>query len=250
MWSDISIFSPQLALGFAFFLAAALYASVGHGGASAYLAVMGLAGMAPVAMKPIALVLNIAVSLLAFIAFARAGHFRARLFGLFAAASVPAAFIGGWLQFPDPTFKIILACALLFGAWRLVFYKTAEETNLREPPLAAIFILGLVIGFLSGLIGIGGGIFLTPLLMLFRWTSAKPAAAISAAFIFVNSISGLGGFITKGGVIPQLTWFILPVVLLGAWLGSSWGSKHARTPVLQRVLAVVLIVAAAKFVIY
>ena len=250
MWSDILISASPLALGLAFFFAAALYASVGHGGASAYLAVMGLIGMAPVEMKPIALVLNIAVSLLAFVAFARAGHFRARLFWLFAAASVPAAFVGGWLQSPDPVFKLILAAALLFGAWRLAFHRNAEEPDLREPPLAAILILGLAIGFLSGLIGIGGGIFLTPLLVLFRWTPAKPAAAISAAFIFVNSLSGLAGFVTKGGVVPHLAWFLLPVVLAGAWLGSSWGSRRARTPALQRALAAVLVVAAAKFATY
>lgn len=250
MLSDILTSISPLALGLAFFLAAALYASVGHGGASAYLAVMGLIGMAPVEMKPIALVLNIAVSLLAFIAFARAGHFRARLFWLFAAASVPAAFIGGWLQSPDPVFKIILAAALVFGAWRLAFYRNAEESELREPPLSAILILGLAIGFLSGLIGIGGGIFLTPLLVLFRWTPAKPAAAISAAFIFVNSLSGLAGFVTKGGVVPQLACLLLPVVLVGAWFGSSWGSKRARSLALQRVLAAVLVVAAAKFATY
>ena len=250
MWSDILISISPLALGLAFFLAAALYASVGHGGASAYLAVMGLIGMAPAEMKPIALVLNIAVSLLAFIAFARAGHFRAHLFGLFAVASVPAAFIAGSLQSPDPVFKLVLAAALLFGAWRLAFPKMIEESDLREPPLSAILILGLAIGFLSGLIGIGGGIFLTPLLVLFRWAPAKPAAGISAAFIFVNSLSGLGGFVAKGGVVPQLAWLLLPVVLAGAWFGSSWGSKRARTPTLQRALAAVLVVAAAKFATY
>jgi len=250
MSSDLLIVASPLALGLAFFFAAALYASVGHGGASGYLAVMGLIGMAPVEMKPVALVLNIAVSLLAFIAFARAGHFRVRLFWLFAAASVPAAFIGGWLQSPDPVFKLILAAALLFGAWRLVSNRNVEDQGLREPPLSAILILGLAIGFLSGLIGIGGGIFLTPLLVLFRWTPAKPAAAISADFIFVNSLSGLAGFVTKGGAIPQLAWFLLPVVLAGAWFGSSWGSKRARTPALQRVLAAVLVVAAAKFATY
>ncbi len=250
MLSDILTYFPPLALGLAFFLAAALYASVGHGGASAYLAVMGLIGMAPVEMKPIALVLNSAVSLLAFIAFGRAGHFRARLFWLFAAASVPAAFIGGWLQSPDPAFKLILAAALVFSAWRLAFYRNAEESELHEPPLSAIIILGLVIGFLSGLIGIGGGVFLTPLLVLFRWTPAKPAAAISAAFVFVNSLSGLAGFLTKGGGVPQLAGFLLPVVLAGAWFGSGWGSKRARSVAIQRALAAVLVVAAVKFATY
>ena len=163
---------------------------------------------------------------------------------------MPAAFVGGWLQSPEPVFKFILAAALLFGAWRLAFHRNAEEPDLREPPLSAILVLGFAIGFLSGLIGIGGGIFLTPLLVIFRWTPAKPAAAISAAFILVNSLAGLAGFVTKGNVVPQLAWFLLPVVLAGAWFGSSWGSRHARTPALQRVLAAVLVVAAAKFATY
>ena len=239
---------PSLPLVMAFFLAAALYASVGHGGASAYLAVMGLIGMAPAEMKPTALTLNIAVSLLALVIFARAGHFRSRLFWPLAAASVPAAFIGGWLQSPDPIFKMILAVALIFGAWRLAFGGKADETRVNEPHLPAILILGASLGFLSGLIGIGGGIFLTPLLILFRWTPAKPAAAVSAAFILVNSVSGLSGFLVKGGTIPTIAWLLLPAVMAGGWLGSSWGSHRAGSPALRRSLAAVLVVAAAKFV--
>jgi uncharacterized membrane protein YfcA len=232
-----------------FFLAASLYASVGHGGASAYLAVMGLAGMAPVEMKPIALTLNIAVSLLAFVSFTRAGHFEGRLFWPLATASVPAAFLGGWLQSPDPVFKLILAAALVFGAWRLAFGGKAGQNPLRQPHMAAVLGLGVLLGFLSGLIGIGGGIFLTPLLIFFRWTPAKTAAAISAAFICANSLSGLGGFLVKGGDIPSMVWLLLPAVLAGGWLGSRWGSRHAGSPALQRSLAAVLIVAAAKFAI-
>ncbi len=240
---------PLLPLVVAFFLMAALYASVGHGGASAYLAVMGVLGMAPATMKPIALTLNIAVSLLALVMFARAGHFRGRLFWPLAAASVPAAFIGGWLQFPDPIFKLILASALVFGAWRLAFGGKTEEIVTREPPLPAILVLGAALGFLSGLIGIGGGIFLTPLLIFFRWAPTKPAAAISAAFIFVNSLAGLFGFLAKGGATPSITWLLLPAVMTGAWVGSSWGSRSAGSPALRRSLAVVLVVAAAKFAV-
>ncbi len=238
-----------LALGLAFFLAAALYASVGHGGASAYLAVMGLLGMAPTEMKPIALTLNIAVSLLAWIAFTRAGHFRPRLFWPLAVASVPAALLGGWLQSPEPVFKLILAAALIAGAWRLVCGCKADEATLREPYQPALLLLGLAIGFLSGLIGIGGGIFLTPMLVLWRWSPAKPAAAISAAFIFVNSLAGLTGFLSTGRSVPPLAWLLLPAVLAGGWIGSHWGSRRAGSPALLRVLAAVLVVAAAKFVI-
>jgi uncharacterized membrane protein YfcA len=238
---------PLLLLAFLF--ASMLYASVGHGGASAYLAVMGFAGMLPAEMKPIALTLNIAVSAMALTMFARAGHFRGKLFGPLALASVPAAFLGGWLQSPDPIFKIILAVALLFGAWRLAFGSKTDVEELRKPHPAALWVLGLALGFLSGLIGIGGGIFLTPLLILLRWSYAKPAAAISAAFIFANSISGLGGFLVNGGSVPPLSWMFLPAVLAGGWLGAAWGSGKAHSPALRQALAVVLVVAAAKFLV-
>ena len=230
-------------------LASMLYASVGHGGASAYLAVMGLAGFAPLEMKPIALSLNIAVSALALIAFLRAGHFRAKLFLPLAISSVPAAFIGGWLQLPNPIFKWILAAALLFGAWRLAFGKKTDNEEIRSPNIILLIALGISIGFLSGLIGIGGGIFLTPLLILFHWSNSKTAAAISAAFIFVNSISGLAGFLTKGGVIPDKALYLLPAVLLGGYIGAHWGSNRAQNPALMRALALVLVIAAAKFLI-
>jgi uncharacterized protein len=229
------------------FAASVLFASVGHGGASAYLAVMGFAGLAPATMKPVALTLNIAVSALALVMFARAGHFRWRLFWPLAAASVPAAFVGGWLQSPDPIFKLILAAALLVGAWRLAFGGLAGDFATRDPRLPALLGLGVTLGFLSGLVGIGGGIFLTPLLIFFRWTPAQPAAAVSAAFIFANSISGLGGFLVKGGAVPSLAWMLLPAVIAGGWLGSAWGSRKARSLALRRSLAAVLVVAAAKF---
>lgn len=230
-------------------LAAALYAAVGHGGASAYLVIFGLVGMSPAEMKPIAYTLNIAVSLLALIAYAGAGHFRGRLFWWLAVASVPAAFLGGWLQSPEPVFEAILAVALLCGAWRLALGRAAEETVVREPQLPAVLALGGTLGLLSGLIGIGGGIFLTPLLIFFRWAPAKPAAAVSAAFIFANSLSGLSGLLVKGGVIPSQTWALLPAVVIGGWLGSWWGSRRAGTPALRRSLAAVLVVAAAKLAI-
>ena len=236
-------------LGAAFIAAAALYASVGHGGASAYLAVMGLAGMAPAEMKPIALFLNIAVSAVALGNFVRAGHFKAGLFWPLAVASVPAAFFGGWLQSPEPVFKLILAAALVVGAWRLLVAPSESAKPLRHAGWPALLGIGGVIGFLSGLVGIGGGIFLTPVLVIFRWAPAKVAAAISAAFIAANSCSGLGGFIVKGGQIPAMAWSLLPCVLLGGWLGSRWGSGRAPVPVLRHALAAVLVIAAAKFVI-
>jgi len=240
---------PDWLLPIFFFLASALYAAVGHGGASAYLAVMGFIGMAPAEMKPIALTLNIAVSLIALSMFARAGHFRWHLFWPLALTSVPAAFLGGWLRAPDTLFKLILAAALLFGAWRLAFGSKTDEATVHEPRMPAMLGLGVALGFLSGLVGIGGGIFLTPLLIFFRWSTSQTAAAISAAFIFANSVSGLSGFLVKDGSVPVLTWTLLPAVLVGGWIGSSWGSHRAGSPALRRALAVVLLVASAKFAI-
>lgn len=245
----VSVETLPILLGIAFFAAAALYASVGHGGASAYLAVLGLAGMAPVEMKPIALFLNIAVSTVALVNFLRAGHFKHGLFWPLAAASVPAAFLGGWLQSPEPVFKLILAAALIVGAWRLLAAPSDSEETPRHAGWPALLAIGGAIGFLSGLVGIGGGIFLTPVLVIFRWAPAKVAAAVSAAFIAANSSSGIAGFMLKGGQIPPMAWGLLPCVLAGAWFGSRWGSGRARVPALRRSLAAVLVVAAAKFVI-
>jgi uncharacterized protein len=236
-----------LLLGVAFLAASALYASVGHGGASAYLAVMGLCGLCLADMKPIALVLNIAVSALAMLHFMRAGHFSARLFWPLVAGSVPAAFLGGWLQSADGILTSILAVSLLVSAWRLVSVPAVPDCVLRQTSWLVLLALGSGIGFVSGLIGIGGGIFLTPLLVMCRWTSAKTAAALSAAFILANSCSGIAGFILKGSQIPSLAWGLLPCVLCGGWIGSRWGSCRATSGTLRRVLAAVLVVAAAKF---
>ena len=236
-------------LGFLFFGASMLYASVGHGGASAYLAVMGIIGMAPEEMKPIALTLNIAVSGVALFLFVRAGHFDIPLFIPLAMASIPAAFLGGWLQSPEPVFKLILAAALIVGAWRLHAAPTETGKPDMKPSVPVLLAIGAAIGFLSGLVGIGGGIFLTPILVIFRMAPAKAAAAVSAAFIAVNSVSGISGFLLRGGDVPASVWPLLPCVLVGAWIGSWWGSGRARIPALRRSLATVLVLAAAKFLI-
>jgi hypothetical protein len=153
------------------------------------------------------------------------------------------------MQSPDPIFKLILAGALLFGAWRLAFGSKADVQETRAPRLMSLLALGLALGFVSGLIGIGGGIFLTPLLILCRWSPAKPAAAISAAFILANSLSGLGGFLVNGGTVPALTWMLLPAVMVGGWLGATWGSGKAHSPALRQALAAVLVIAATKFLV-
>jgi len=169
------------------------------------------------------------------------------LFWPLAIASIPAAFLGGWMQATNPVFRTILALALTAGAARLVLPSTNQPSPARRLHPAGAMALGGGLGFLSGLVGIGGGVFLTPVLILARWSTARAAAAISAAFIFVNSLAGLAGWTLRGGRIPMETWYWLPAVAIGGMAGSAWGSRHARPVVLCRVLAVVLLAAAIKF---
>lgn len=233
---------------FAFFLVAALYAAVGHGGASGYLAVMALAGMAPAVLRPTALVLNLCVSLIGTILFFRAGYFRWRIFVPLVATSIPLAYLGGTIHLAAEWFHLLLACALGFAALRLVLPLRGESSP-GTPPLAALLALGAGIGLLSGLVGVGGGIFLTPLLVLFCWSDTRTAAALTAPFIFVNSAAGLlGQFHSQIQVAVGLPWMIV-AVLLGGSLGALWGSGRAHLPQLRLVLAVVLVVACVKLIV-
>lgn len=237
-----------LILSAALFTVAMLYAAVGHGGASGYLAVMALAAMTPETMRPTALLLNLCVSLLGTICFLRAGCFRPRLFLLLALGSVPAAFVGGLLALSHPVFNMLLAASLAFAAWRLL-WKPPQATGETNPHPLLLAALGIGIGLLSGLVGVGGGIFLTPLLIMFRWCDPKTAAALSAPFIFVNSAAGLlGRSFDALDFAPELPWMI-PAVLLGGLLGALWGSRHAVPRQLRLVLAGVLLIACVKLLL-
>ncbi len=230
------------------FLVAILYGAVGHGGASGYLAVMALAGIAPAVMKPTALTLNLAVSLIGTVLFFRAGHFAWRLFWPFAVTSIPFAFLGGRLSLPPPAFKLLLAAALGFAALRLLL-PAPKTDDLRPAPLLLVLIFGAVMGLASGLIGVGGGIFLTPLLLLMRWSNTKTAAAVSAPFIFVNSAAGLAGHSASLHHLPSAWPLLALAVVAGGFLGARWGSRNARLSQLRPVLAAVLGIASLKLVI-
>ncbi len=243
------------------FAIAALYAAVGHGGASGYLAIMALAGIAPAVLKPTALTLNLAVSLIGTILFFRAGHFAWRLFWPFAVSSIPFAFLGGHLLLPRPAFKLLLALALAFAAVRLLIpapapsalssSSSAPDPTLRTAPLPLVLLAGAVMGLISGLIGVGGGIFLTPLLMLTRWAHAKTAAAVSAPFIFVNSAAGLAGHSASLNNLPPTPTLLALIftVVAGGFLGARWGSIRARAAQLRPALAAVLGVACLKLIV-
>lgn len=230
------------------FFVAALYGMVGHGGASGYLAVMALAGIAPVIMKPTALALNIAVSLVGTALFFRAGHFLWRLFWPFALTSIPCAFIGGSIALPNHVFELILSLALAFAALRLVL-PPPKNAALRAVPLGWVLAAGGLMGFVSGLIGVGGGIFLTPLLLLMRWSDAKTAAAVSAPFIFVNSVAGLAGHSASLHNLPTFWPWLAVTVVAGGTIGARWGSVSARATQLRPVLAAVLVVACFKLLL-
>jgi uncharacterized membrane protein YfcA len=233
----------------AILVAAVLYSSVGHGGASAYLAVMSLAGLAPGVMRPAALVLNLVVAAIAALRFARAGHFRLRLLWPFAVTSIPFAFLGGSITLPDVVYRRILGLVLLFAAYRLWRVFRGNEEKLHAPPLAAALLWGAAIGMLSGLTGVGGGIFLSPLLLLAHWAEPKPTAAASAAFIWVNSFAGLLGKPASLAALPPGIALWAAAAAVGGVVGAGLGSRYLPSLVLRRVLAVVLVVAGGKLLL-
>lgn len=227
---------------------AALYAGVGHGGASGYLGIMAIFGVVPSVMRPSALVLNVLVSAIATMAFARRGQVGWKMLLPFAAASVPAAFFGGRRTLSDPAFRWVVAVALLLAALRLVAPERSRTT--RPLPLPLAFCVGAAIGLLSGLVGVGGGVFLTPLLILCAWSTPREAAALSAPFILVNSVAGFAGMATQGVAVAPWLWWAAPVVAVGGWWGAAWGAGSASQAMLRRLLGVVLAVAAVKFTFY
>jgi uncharacterized protein len=236
---------PFLAVGM--LLVAFLYSSVGHAGASGYIAVMSLFSLAPAVIKPTALLLNLLVASIGAWQFWRAGHFSWRLFWPFALLSIPLAFVGGWLNLPAHVFKIIVGLVLWFSAFRFLLHPSTDEV-LHEPSRPAALSIGAGLGLLSGLTGTGGGIFLTPLLLLMRWARTKTAAAVSALFILVNSAAGLLGNFASTRHLPPLALTLAVTVVVGGSAGSYFGSRHFPHTVIKRLLAVVLLIAGAKLI--
>ena len=241
--------SDALLLAAAFFAAALLYASVGHAGASAYLAAMALVGLAPDAMRPTALVLNVFVATVVVLRFRRAGHLPARQLIPLVMGSVPAAFLGGTIDLPGAIYRPLVAVVLLAGAWRLATAGSGSDAHQRSGvPLVPGIAAGAVIGLLAGLTGTGGGIFLTPLLVLAGWTATRDAAGLSGGFILANSISGLAGVATAELRLPEPLPLWIGAVVAGGAIGSWLGTARFTVLGLRRALAVVLVIAAAKLV--
>ncbi|HLL93652.1 MAG TPA: sulfite exporter TauE/SafE family protein [Spirosoma sp.] len=231
------------------FVVGFVYASVGHGGASGYLATMALFGVAPVLLKPSALLLNLFVSTVSFWQFYRAGYFRWEKFWPFAVASVPLAFIGAKIPLSDTLYRQLLAGCLLLVIVRLVWTMRGREEEPKPVPLGWGLFTGGIIGLLSGMIGIGGGIILSPLMLLFRWARLKEVAATSALFIFVNSLSGLFGLLSQGySPDPSLYTWIL-AAFAGGLLGGYFGSHRFNVPTLRYLLALGVGVACVKLIL-
>lgn len=232
----------------AVFVVAFLYSCVGHAGASGYIAVMSLLGLAPDFIKPTALTLNIIVAAVGAWQFWRAGHLSWGLFWPFAALAVPMAFLGGALDVPTHVFKVLVGIVLLLSAARLLF-DPAENPAAQAPPRSVSLPLGGALGLLAGLTGTGGGIFLTPLLLLMGWARTKQAAAASALFILVNSAAGLLGNLSATKRPPSFAVVLAAAVLLGGAAGSYFGSRRFEPTTIKRALAAVLCIAGAKLIL-
>lgn len=231
------------------FVAAALYTSVGHAGASAYLALMALFGLAPGVMRPTALVLNLVAGSLATARYLRAGLFRWRTFWPFAIGALPMAVLGGSIQLPGQTYRPLVGVVLLAAALRLLWPGGNDRTIVpRDPPLPVAIAIGAGIGLLSGLTGTGGGIFLSPLLLLMAWSDTRTASGVAALFVLCNSAAGLlGNLGSVRALPPELPLFALAVIA-GAVVGTWLGIRRLPTTWLLRALALVLVIASAKLI--
>lgn len=236
---------------FLFFLIATLYSSIGHAGASGYLAVMALLSFAPESIKPTSLVLNIVVALIASINFIRVGRFDKRIFLSFIVTSLPMAFVGGAITLEPKYFKLAAGIFLMLSALLLVlkeFIKPQTET-VRLMPIWIGLVLGALIGLFSGLIGVGGGIFLSPIIIMAGWATLKNASGISALFILCNSISGLLGHATSLPKVDSSILLWVMAVILGGLLGSYLGTMKFQNKVIVVCLFIVLLTAGLKFVL-
>ena len=248
--STLLLVTEALILAALFFAAALLYSSVGHAGASAYLAAMALVGLPPDVMRPTALVLNLFVASIVVVRFSLAGHLPWRELLPLVAGSIPAAYLGGGIELPGEIYRPLVALVLLAGAWRLSTAGPSDDRPATGVPVVVGVLAGAAIGLLAGLTGTGGGIFLTPLLVLAGWATTRNAAGLSGAFILANSIAGLAGLLTGGLSLPPMLPLWIGAVVAGGLIGSWLGAARFSILQLRRALAFVLVIAAVKLVLF
>ena len=231
------------------FAAAVLYSSVGHAGASGYIAVMALAGLAPEQLKPAALILNILVASIASLKYYRVKAFSCRLLWPLILTSIPCAFLGGAFTLSNDDYKFILGLVLIYAAAHSFLTANTNSQKIRTPPHYLLFLVGAMIGFLSGLIGVGGGIFLSPILLFLRWGETRVVSGVAAAFILVNSIAGFAGVMTHQPELPVSLSYWALAAIAGGWLGSEFGSKRLNSVRIRQILSIVLCIAGAKLLL-
>lgn len=242
------MFDAHILLAVCMFFGAALYTSVGHGGASAYIALMALFSVAPAVMRPTALTLNILVASFASIRYARAGLFRWRVVWPFMLGAMPFAFLGGGIELPGQYYRPIVGVVLILAGIRLLWHKEIKVSHeLRDPPIAVGILLGAGIGFLSGLTGTGGGIFLSPIIIFLGWSDLRTASGVAALFILGNSAAGLLGNVAVVQSLPSELPIYIVAVMLGALVGTTFGTKFAISYI-QRGLGLVLVIAGMKLI--
>lgn len=241
--------AEDVVLGVLIFAAAVLYACVGHAGASGYLAAMALVGLSPEVMKPTALTLNVLVATIGTVKYYRAGAFSWRLFWPFALASTPFAYLGGSMSLPAYLYQPLVGAVLIYAAWYSFHSANREQEPPRSrAPMVFLLMAGAALGLLSGLTGVGGGIFLSPLLLLFRWAEVRVISGIAAAFILVNSLAGLLGVMATAPALPAALPYWAIAAVVGGYIGAELGSRRMPNPRIRQALALVLLVAGAKMV--
>lgn len=228
-------------------LIAFLYSSVGHAGASGYIAVMALCALPVEQIRPLTLSLNIVVAVLGGWNFIRAGHFSSKLLWPLVIASMPLAFLGGYLKPSNSLLHFMLGLVLWISALRFLF-RPREETGFSNPNRTSLMATGGVLGLLAGLTGTGGGIFLTPWMLWRKWAPTKTVAGVSVIFILLNSLAGLAGNLASVCMFPKVGWALLGAAMAGGWFGSRRGSRHYSPLWIQRLLAGVLWIAGAKLI--
>lgn len=228
------------------FVVALMYASVGHGGASGYLAVMALFSLHPEALKPTALILNIVVAGVGAYLYCSAGQFSWRVFWPFVITSIPASFFGGTFSLSPELYRPLLGLVLLFAAWQLFARRKQDDYQAKAPDHRLAMMIGGVLGFASGLIGVGGGIFLSPLMILLRWARVREVSGIAAMFILVNSVSGLLGHLSSLQHVPEYAPLLAGTALVGGSFGALCGSRHLPVTAILKAMSFMLVMAGGK----